>query len=54
MLTIFINLHFVAKFGLLLDTDTMLQLFVAEVYNTLNVEENIYRENNTINKFMDK
>ena len=30
------------------------QLFVAKVYNTLNVEENISRENNTINKFIDK
>ena len=30
------------------------QLFVAKVYNTLNAEENIYRENNTINKFIDK
>ena len=30
------------------------QLFVAKVYNTLNVEENIFRENNTINRFIDK
>ena len=30
------------------------QLFVAKVYNTLNVEENIPRENNTISKFIDK
>ena len=30
------------------------QLFVAKVYNTLNVEENISRENNTINKLIDK
>ena len=30
------------------------QLFVAKVYNTLNVEQNISRENNTINKFIDK
>ena len=30
------------------------QLLVAKGYDTLNVEENISRENNTITKFIDK
>ena len=30
------------------------QLFVAKVYSTRSVEENVSRENNTINKFIDK